>query len=289
MHNVDRASGVRPGLLVSIALLIMVVSITLLSINLYGLTQNLRTPGLADAEEGDLRFTLEEGLFSYQESINRINSLNVDEGFDALAEEASNIVKHSLAHLDWEAVDPVKYRQLIPIWENYFLHVLGLFSGMPQIERYHYADYKRSLKRGIGICGDASIILSSILDRYGINNEIVSFDGHVLVQYFDEQGIAKLIDPDFGVTLGVPLEGLRGSLDSVYLEYLNEGYSESEIDYLFAIYEKEYTIFDNTYHFMSKRYIFELVSYYLKWVLPIAGIIVGIMMFYRLTEIHNKV
>ena len=148
-----------------------------------------------------------------------------------------------------------------------------MFSGLPQFERYHYANYKRNLERGIGICGDASTILSSIMDNHGIPNRIIAFRGHVIVEYEREDGGVELIDPDFGVELGMTLDELLERPEAAKEKYLAAGYTERESDALKRIYQTSHSIFDDTFHFMSKRYIFEEVSYWLKWLLPI-GLIV---------------
>jgi hypothetical protein len=241
----------------------------LLGINVYGLTQPIRKPGLGVDDHGALRFIPQE-VWSYQKSMQAIDALASIDDKQRLAQEANLIVNRSLIHVDWERVDPASYRQLVPIWENYFLFFVGRYSGLPQFERYHYADYRRNIRRGIGICGDASTTLSSILDRFDVANRIVSFEGHVLVEYWDDEGKRHLMDPDFGIELGVGLEVFSQNPVSTRPLYVDAGYSKKELDYLFKIYERNYYIFDDTYHFMSKRYLFEKVSYVAKWLLPVA-------------------
>jgi hypothetical protein len=67
-----------------------------------------------------------------------------------------------------------QFNQLIPIWENYFIYFMGVFSGIPEYERYHFANYQRSLERGIGLCGDASMVISQLLDKQNISNKILT-------------------------------------------------------------------------------------------------------------------
>ena len=143
-----------------IAVFCVVIGLILMSINIYGLTQPIRKPGLGIIDHDQLRFIPEE-VWSYEDSLTAINNLDASSSRIKFAEAANQVVNQSLIHPDWEKVDPVEYRQLVPIWENYFLWGVGMFSGLPQFERYHYANYKRNLERGIGICGDASTILSS--------------------------------------------------------------------------------------------------------------------------------
>ncbi|WP_404362227.1 hypothetical protein [Marinobacter sp.] len=258
---------IRP-LFLWLGILSLVIGLILMGINLYGLTQPIRKPGLGVSDHDQLRFVPDE-VWTYEESIAAIDGLATINSSKQLAERANSAVNQSLVHVDWERVDPQEYRQLVPIWENYFLWAIGKFSGLPQFERYHYADYRRNIRRGIGICGDASTILSSVMDRYDIPNRIISFRGHVIVEYQDQMGSSHLMDPDFGVALGTSLKRLLLEPLSVKERYLEAGYSEEEIDYLFEIYTRGHAIFDDTYHFMTKRYIFENISYVMKWLLPI--------------------
>lgn len=250
---------------------ILTVGLALMTVNIYGLTQSIRKSGLGETDQEQLRF-LPEKVWTYSQSLNAIDDLGSVQTRRALAERANQIIHNSLIHVEWERVDPEEYRQLVPFWENYFLWAVGRFTNLPQFERYHYSDYRRSIRRGIGICGDASTALSSVLDRYKVPNRIVSFDGHVIVEYEMENGDQYLIDPDFGVSLGTSLESLKADADKVRTKYLLAGYSEREVSYLFQAYERRYSIFDDTYHFMTKRYLFEKTSYVLKWLLP-AGLI----------------
>ncbi len=259
----------------------LVLGAVLLAMNLYGLTQPVRKLGLGVTDQQQLRFGPEQ-VWSYEQSMAAINSLNPRLPTRDFVSEANAIVNQSLVHVKWPEVNPVEYRQLVPIWENYFLWAIGKFSGLPQFERYHYADYKRNIRRGIGICGDASTVLSSILDQHQIENRIVSFHGHVIVEYENEMGERYLEDPDFGVELPGNLEQLVRDPDRFRQYYLEAGYPSDEVDSLFETYHSRYAIFDDTYHFMTKRYIFENVSYVMKWLLPLALLVFsGTYLFWR--------
>ena len=263
-----------------IVVLMLVLGLALLSLNLYGLTQPLRKPGLGVTDKELLRFVPGE-VWSYEKSLSAIESLaEVDNGL-LLAEQANQIVNHSLIHPKWPDVDPVAYRQLVPPWENIFLWAVGKFSGLPQFERYHYVDYRRSIERGIGICGDASMVLSSVLDRYGIESDIISFRGHVIIEYENPAGGRLLLDPDFGVAINRSLEELQADPELARPLYLEAGYPPQEVDDLVAIYSGDFSIFDDTYGFMAKRYIFENVTYVLKWLLPPLLILPAIALWFR--------
>lgn len=269
-----------------LAIVAVAIGVSLLAINLYGLTQPIRKPGLGVVDHAQLRF-IPERVWSYEESLDAIDGLDNSLATNALVSKANRLVNQSLVHVDWPAVDSREYRQLIPIWENYFLWAIGKFSGLPQFERYHYANYKRNIRRGIGICGDASTVLSSVLDTHQIENRIVSFAGHVIVEYKDEHGNWRLVDPDFGVEMQGNLEQLVQNPESFRQYYLEAGYSSAEVDYLFDSYNSNFAIFDDTFHFMTKRYIFEEVSYVLKWLLPILLLLVSSACFLRTRKARN--
>lgn len=270
------------GYCITAALLVsLLTGSILLGANIFGLTQSLRKPGLGVTDRDQLRFIPEE-VWSYSKSLEEIEELEYLDGREELAEHANMIINRSLIHVDWERVDPREYRQLVPFWENYFLWAIGRFTDLPQFNRYHYADYRRSIKRGIGICGDASMALSSVLDRFNVPNEIVSFDGHVIVEYETEDGTRALMDPDFGVSLGTSLLNLERDTEQVRGRYLAAGYNEREVAYLFEAYDQKYVVFDDTYHFMTQRYLFEKVSYFLKWLLPVVLILFPIICVYRI-------
>lgn len=279
-HVRDRRN---PALLV-LALVCLSIGMLLMAINLYGLTQPIRKPGLGVTDRDQLRFGPEE-VWNYQQSMAAIDGLAALQSKNLLAEKANDVVNKSLIHVQWNRVDPLEYRQLVPVWENYFLWAIGRFSGLPQFERYHYADYRRNIRRGIGICGDASTILSSVMDRYEIPNRIVSFHGHVIVEYENSEGERQLLDPDFGVSLGMPLEQLIAEPAAAAEQYLAAGYSEKESSHLVSVYQTDYAIFDDTYHFMSKRYLFEKTSYVAKWLLPIVLIALPVIWLLRTRRI----
>lgn len=262
-----RADTRRRQIMKILVYVLFVFGFALMCLNLYGLTQSVRRPGLGVDDHALLRFIPEE-VWSYEQSMQAVAGLK-QLPHEKLVPEAVSVVKQSLVHPEWFEVDPVEYRQLVPPWENYFLYLLGRFSGLPQFERYHYSDYRRSIRRGIGVCGDASIALSSILDEHGIDNDIVLFYGHVIVEYQTPDGSRRLADPDFGVMLRADLKELTENPAIIAADYLNAGYSRREVNSLLRSYATDYTIYDDTYNFMAKRYVFERVSYAAKWVLPI--------------------
>ncbi len=241
-----------------------------MGLNLYGLTQPIRYPGLFETDKDLLRFSSEKN-YTFDETMETLDRFEPAETSIDTTRELNTIVNNAMTHVYWTRVDPGTYRQLVPAWENYFLYAIGKFTSLPQFNRYHFSDYRRTLERGIGLCGDASIVLSSLLDKYDIENNILAYpEGHVIVEQFNEDGQSRLFDPDFGVELGVTRDELPNRLDEVEQAYLAAGYDkERDIDLLLSIYQGDLHPYDDTKHFMTLRYYFERISYVMKWLLPI--------------------
>jgi len=150
---------------------------------------------------------------------------------------------------------------------------MGHFSNLTFYERYHFIDYRRSLERGIGICGDASMVYSQIMDRAGIDNKIIAFPGHVVVEV--DLGKQKFIaDPDFGVFLDFSARDIKYNFSSVINRYTEKGYTSTDTAALLKSYSGEQKAFRGVKGFLTKRYFFEYVSYALKWIIPISLVLI---------------
>ena len=259
-------------------ILFLIPGLLLMGLNLYGLTQPLRYPGLFETESELLRFPT-EGNYTFEQTMQALDEFEPASSQIDTARELNELVNNAITHVQWTQVDPGTYRQLVPAWENFFLYAIGKFTSLPQFKRYHFTDYRRSLERGIGMCGDASMVLSSLLSEYDIRNNIIAMNGHVIVETFDKDGQSHLLDPDFGVELGVSLDELRGSLDNVSSAYENAGYEiTGETAKLLDTYAMKTgrDIYSGSKDFMRTRYYFERVSYVMKWVLPAVMIVLGL-------------
>jgi hypothetical protein len=252
-----------------ICFVIFLSGLFLLAINLYGLGKDVR-PDMTNDEH--LRFENDVEL-TYLESLGLLTRKE-GENEARFTDRITYVISKSLAHIEWEQFDPQKYNQLIPIWENYFLYFMGVYSGIPEYERYHYANYKKSLYRGIGICGDASMIMSEVLNENNINNKIITFPGHVIV-LAKIDGKEKMYDPDFGVILPYSREQINVKPNLIAKFYRDKGYSDKEINNLISKYAQKYKVWDGVSHFITNKYYFEKFAYVMKWPLPILLIIIS--------------
>lgn len=239
-------------------------------INLYGLTQDIRPLGIY---EDDMRFTNDISL-RYEEAKKAILRKPTESELE-YANRLAYVISQSIAHIDWKKEqDTSRYHQLIPIWENYFIYFMGIFSGIPEYEKYHFADYDRSIKRGIGICGDASMIMSQLLDKQGINNQLLSFPGHVVLSAKIGDNKEYLFDPDFGVSVPFSPDEIQQSPTLINDYYKDQGYSQ-DLTTLNRIYDNPFERWNGVKHFITKKYYFEKLAYWLKWPAPLFLIFLG--------------
>ena len=264
------------------ALVFISIGLMFTIVNIYGMFQDIRPVIIF---EDELRFENDQPL-EYQQVLNQLQR-NTDESDKEFAERATRVVAEGLAHIRWLNYAPEKFNQLVPIWENYFLHFMGRYSGIPEYERYHFTDYKKSLYRGIGICGDASMVLSQVLDEQGIDNQIITFPGHVIVsaQFTDAANNAMeyTLDPDFGVILGVSPEEIKNAPYFAAKQYGYSGY-QRDVRIMNHVYNNDFQRWDGVQHFVTKKYYFERVSYWLKWPLPILFILLGVFFWRKIPK-----
>jgi hypothetical protein len=252
----------------------------LTSVNIYGIFMDIR-PTVFFEEE--LRFAHDSPI-PLKETLQQITKKNSESNLH-YSERVTKVIAQSVAHIHWEKYDAEKFNQLIPLWENYILYMMGKLSNIPEYQKYHFANYERSLKRGIGICGDASMIMSQLLTKNNIPNQIITFPGHVIVSAKINEN-ETLFDPDFGVVLPFSPDEIKDKPSLVNDAYLAAGYYNYDIKAFNRIYNNTYQRWDGVKHFITNKYYFEKIAYIIKWPFPIILILVGLYLFNRL---QNKV
>ncbi|WP_068377910.1 hypothetical protein [Paraglaciecola hydrolytica] len=248
----------------SFCFIILLVGCFLLMVNLYGLNRDIRVD---DFSNQYLRFPNDQPANFNDTLLELIRHQN--ETDIQYSTRVTHVVARGISHVEWFDFPPQQFNQLIPIWENYFLYFMGVFSGIPEYERYHYANYHRSLKRGIGLCGDASMVVSQLLDDQNINNKILTFPGHVVVVATFENGRQFILDADFGVVVPFSVAELSSQSAEIAQLYLDAGYSHSDYQFFNNMYQQAPREWNGVQHFITKKYYFEIFAYWLKWPLPI--------------------
>lgn len=245
-------------------------------VNIYGVFQEIRPSNIAPE---NLRFKNEVTLKA-GEAFSQIMK-KTDENSIAYSLRLTEVISNSLAHIHWTKYEPKKFNQTVPIWENYFLYFMSVFTSIPEYKRYHFSNYHKSIERGIGICGDASIIYSQVLTKHNIDNRIITFPGHVVTSVISE-GKSFIADPDFGVVIPFSPSEIKKNPYLVSTYYEEKGFSQKEINNLINKYGKTFEEWDGVSHFITKKYYFEKIAYILKWPLPI------IMIFFAFWRLKNE-
>lgn len=261
-----------------VPLFIAILCSATIFLNLFGLTQSIRYRFFNATPEDMFRFGREEPL-PHKVAMNEIGKALSEESSVAFAGAATVLVSECLAHIEWWKLDPVKAYQTVPFWENPVLWALGRFSGLPNYQRYNFTDYRRTLERGFGVCGDASIVLSQLLDKKGIKHNIIAFPDHVLVEA-ELDGKLCVLDPDFGVVTKHSLAELASNSELTTQYYLDAGFPQSDATSMGKIVKKRFFAYSSVFRFVPKRYILERVSYWFFWyVPPVIVISLGLAMF----------
>lgn len=259
------------------ALLVLTGSLLMLT-NLYGLTQNLRPTGLTPEV---LRFGERDLTITPIELTLAMERLDGETELE-YAKRITLALADGIAHVEWEIYDPDVFHQRVPVWENYILYLMGVITTIPEFRRYHFSDPWRSVERGIGICGDASMTLSSFLNDQGIANNIVTVPGHVMVEAYIEN-TPILLDADYGIVLEHGIAYYENHPEALIREYqsyfgkINDG----ELMIARNLRDYGYKLWNGTSHFITKKYYFEKFAYPMKWLLPLIMIASGIFLWKR--------
>lgn len=250
------------------------LSIGLLGLNMYGEVFNMRVA--EDIPAQALKFD-DDVTYSIEETLTQINRRPGENDLQ-FAIRLTTVVQKSLAHIEnWETQPPDLFAQRVPIKENIWLHLAGRFSGEAQVQRYHFADYRKTVERGIGICGDTSAMLSDILWDNNIPNSILAYQRHVVVEVRPDNQPAYIIDGDYGAYYENTVTDVDDKKSLINKQYKNAGYSEEEARKLANILTEDFVTYGSTYDFMKKRYLMEKALYGIKWLLPVVLLLISVI------------
>ncbi len=243
------------------------IGAALLAASVVGLFTNLRNPAIYHEtlrSPADLTLT-EEQLYEVINSYDGRKPLYVENLTDAVGK--------GIAHY-WEDAGIDKYHLRVPFHENYLLYFASfVFPG--RFRKYEFANYKRAIERGVGLCSQSVIIEGAVLRRKGLQSRVILLSGeHVVLQaeVSDEQsGTWWVADPDYGVTIPFDISTIEKNPELVADSYSKAGYDEPTVSNLMRIYGKGETLVisrngSRWYHY--RKWIGERVVYVLIWVIP---------------------
>lgn len=199
-----------------------------------------------------------------------------------------------------------KHRARVAFTDNWILHLmsytdpllnsLGLTNVDDLFRAYETVNWERALTRGFGICSQNALGLAALLrDRYDIDADVIVLDGHVVVEA-DE----VLLDPSVGLALPYDLEEAEarevsdGLVSRIYAERFADGQvtrnydlegrraSETRLAELGRHYDPAGNRrVEGPKGYRPKIYWLEHASEWLKWLIPVAMILVGGAGWYR--------
>ncbi|MBX3464994.1 MAG: transglutaminase domain-containing protein [Planctomycetes bacterium] len=126
------------------------------------------------------------------------------EAADDFVRRLTLLVADGTAHA-WDRRHARTLRMQVPARENWLLWLAGEID--PQQREYFFVDARRTLERGIGMCGHFAHALGELLAEAGFDARLVQLGGHTVVGV-DVDGAPWLLDPDYRVVLPFGLDVL---------------------------------------------------------------------------------
>lgn len=238
----------------------------LLAINVTGLFRTMRNPALYDLEHS-LKNRINDVVIKYPDIKKQLVRKDGESEYDFVV-RVNSTVHDGFAHY-WKTAGIEKYHMRVPIWENYLLWAASYIKPK-RYERYEFANYKKNLERGVGLCSSHCIVVNGVLRENGIKAELLDVGGrHVVTRAQLNDGKALMLDPDFGIV--VPYDTAEVTLNP---ELVRAPYSRMhELYYPEAV--EPYTtemmvdIFGKRKHVYEVKNWFEGFSYWAIWLIPV--------------------
>jgi hypothetical protein len=233
----------------------------LLIINLSGLFISMRNPELyTETNTGrlnDVTIRLEDA----KKQIVRKDG-ETDKSF---ALRINDVVSKSMMHY-YKTEGEKKYNLRVPVWENWPLWLISCFS---EDKRYEFAQYKKNLERGVGLCSTHSVVVKGILLDNGIDASLWDIAGHVVVRAEVGKNEWWILDPDYGLVVEHDIAEIEADPELVRPAYAemaklykpdyNDPYTT---DHVVQIYGKEGN------HIYDLNLPLERAYYIAKWLIP---------------------
>jgi hypothetical protein len=253
--------------------------------NIAGLIFPLRNPDIYLVEPASVQ--IPGPLTTYEQSLADLKRMS-NESDREYAIRANQIIHSGMIHYWWETgLDSFRIR--IPVWENWLLY-LRSYSCDSRYTKYQFADPRKALERGVGMCGQKSTALVGFLREEGIDAHIIGLEGHGLVTVELERDSSALLDPDYGVYIPMGIDEIRSKPDLIPIYYdsgvrrlvPDPNRRQQSIALIRDIFLKQTAWIDPTGFslYLGLDVIkFEQLSYKLKWIVPILLMVPGILLF----------
>ena len=256
----------------SVAVLICVLSLGLLVSQIYGVLVN-----------------------PYQRYA-QANGLQAPEDFYKELDDRYKVDGHSIKFIDFVSHRlgaSVKYEwsiaeEMMPFQENWLLYALRIFD--PLIAKFLLRDseikvfghvelvnYEHALRRGYGVCSQLALAFSDLLQRrYHFDAHLAGLNGHVTVQIYGVDGVDIVFDPSYGVWAIGNVKQPQ-VLPTVFLEAVENtkgAYLSPDDNYISPVSGwGPYS--SNSFYKQYALLWFVYLSYFLKWLIPIFGLLLS--------------
>lgn len=255
--------------------ILFVCGVLLLVLNVIGRTHSLRNPAIYHAHynlfTNDIVLTEKQ----FYEEIQRHGESDADYMI-----KATDAVNQGIAHYSQNGTNVAGFYYLHPS-ENYLLWLSKHVSLMWKIPRgyqkqdvlwYRFADWRKSVERGVGLCGTHALVLMEVLKLNHIPAHAIDLPRHVVVEASPDQGKTWwTLDPDYGVVMPEPIQALCANPDVAAEFYKKKGFDTATLTLVKTLYTEGTPKVKHTaieMHGRAKVY-FEYASYYLIWIIPI--------------------
>ena len=255
------------------------LGIMLLALNVPGLFTSLRNPDIYN-EAGTL--FLRDITLTEKRLHELLDASPADrKAYVSLVNEAAN---QGIAHywLD-EGID--KYNLRVPLTENYLLYAAS-YVHPKRFLKYEFADYRKAVERGVGLCSQHAIVAAEILRQKGISTRIIGLTGHVVATARVDDGKNEwwILDADYGVVIPHHIEDIEKAPGIVAPYYRARGYDEDVVATLVEIYGKEGNVVhpgEGAPGYTPKKYWGETLIYVLVWLIPLALMLPALRQIFR--------
>lgn len=258
--------------------IILLAGIVLMGINIFGLFKSMRNPAIY-TEEVTLRNRIGDVTIEYPEIRELLKKGDQESNVD-FAVRINKVVNDGFAHY-WKAEGTRKYHLRVPVWENYLLN-LAAYIHPEKYGRYEFANYKKNLERGAGLCSSHSIVVKGVLLENGIKAELLDVGGHhVVVRAELDDTATYILDPDFGIVVPFDTAAITANPELVRAPYQNMSelyYSDAVDPYTTQILVD---IFGDKLHVYNVENWFENFSYWAIWIIPLILMMPYAIFFFR--------
>lgn len=212
------------------------IGVSLLGLNFAGFLVPLRNSAIYQEQQTSFK---EDIVLTEEQLYNAV--IREGQSDEEYVIKVNDAVNKGIAHY-WEDEGINKYNLRIPVQENYLLFFLTCIHVYPTLfDKYEYCNYKKVVKRGVGLCSQQAIIVSEILKEHSIDSKIIDLGGHVVAtaQVDKVNNIWWVVDPDYGVVVRHDVKEIERSPEIISTYYVAKGYDLETVSRLIEVYGKE--------------------------------------------------